>query len=279
MARNDNSGPKKMFEMSLHAVPEVRTSGAFHDEARTHTWTQPRDMWQGVLFQHSGLVRINGLELPLTPNDFIVIPPGSSCKVEREGDPETFIYMYFSFCPAEEKRDLMAVPLQSSLGEEGAYWNIAFRRALTILPFTRTHMHAVVYSLLWSVAKVPEPRHRSFFVAEAERLMEQRLGQPLRIAQLAQELSISQSQLTRLFLLEHGATPLQYLRERRAEKAYELLMRSAKPIKQIANECGFADVQAFNRFTRERLGASPRRVRSGQGYLDIFRLRQMDTRE
>ncbi len=45
------------------------------------------------------------------------------------------------------------------------------------------------------------------FVEEAERWIEDHLADRIRVSALAKQLNISQSQLTRLFLTEHGNTP------------------------------------------------------------------------
>ncbi|MGV3617309.1 MAG: helix-turn-helix domain-containing protein [Fimbriimonas sp.] len=257
--------------LSLAAPPEVRTSGGFlHDDPHLE-WTQPIDLYQGQFHEEPGTLVVNGHAVPFAANSLLVVPPGSRCEVER-AEPGWFTYAYFAFIPPEGKEDVMAIPLVSPLMDEGPVWAQNFRRALNRLNVTRTPVRSLVYAWLWSVA-VPIPSTpRNPYVEAAERLFEERLDQGVTIAAVARELHISPSQLTRLFLSEHGQTPLQFLLERRAAKAYHLLTKTTIPIKAVATECGVPNVHAFNRFVRARLGASPRSVRLGTTEIDLFRV-------
>ncbi|RYG43964.1 AraC family transcriptional regulator, partial [bacterium] len=97
-------------------------------------------------------------------------------------------------------------------------------------------------------------------------------GPRLKVPELAQAVGISQAQLARLFVAEHGMPPLQFIRTAQAQRAHRLLTGTVEPIKAIAAACGFPDLHTFNRFTRARLGASPREIRAGQGVVDTFRV-------
>ncbi|HEY0866106.1 MAG TPA: helix-turn-helix domain-containing protein, partial [Fimbriimonas sp.] len=68
--------------------------------------------------------------------------------------------------------------------------------------------------------------------------------------------------------------PLQYIRDRKAQLAHQLITGTTHPIKQVAVACGFQDLHSFNRFVRDRLGVSPRAVRGGREEIDIFRVKE-----
>jgi AraC-like DNA-binding protein len=252
-------------------MPEVRTSGSFANEAERLTWVQPRDVWQGLLFRHYGTFSLNGLSFPIEPFDLVVVPPGAYCDVHRVG-MDVYLYDYFSFAPVSSERDQVALPTKTNLGNEGYFWEMNFRKALNRIQTSRTSVQVVVTALLWAVAEPAHHAERNVHIEEAERLIEDRLGSPLRIGAIAKELHLSQSQLARLFLSVHGRTPLQFVRDRRAQLAHRLLTQSTVPIKQVASQCGMPDLHAFNRFVRQRLGASPRDVRANRSKaVDIYR--------
>lgn len=253
-------------------MPEVRTSGAFGDDSDRLEWVQPGDLFQGQLYHHAGTIYVNGLAIPFEPWDLVIVPPNSRCQVIRRGQG-THVYDYFTFVPTSGERDIVAIPLLSRLGEEGKFWDVNFRRALNRQILSRTSIQVVVSSLLWAISQPSAMATGNVFVEQAEALIHDRLSTRLRIRSLAKELSISQSQLNRLFLAEHGQTSMQYIRDQRAQLAQRLLSQTTIPIKQVAAACGFPDLHAFNRFVRDRLGASPRAVRISRGEVDIYRTR------
>jgi len=164
----------------------------------------------------------------------------------------------------------VSLPVKTSLGEEGQFWDLNFRKGLHHLQLTRTFVYAVTYALLWSIAEPSHFASRNVFVEAAEKIVEDNLDQDLKVRDLAKSVHLSASQLNRLFLIEHGMTPMQFVRSKRAQLAHRLLTQSTMPIKQVATQCGLADIHSFNRFIRDRLGASPRDVRRNRPQADLF---------
>ncbi|MDQ6627868.1 MAG: helix-turn-helix domain-containing protein [Pseudomonadota bacterium] len=66
------------------------------------------------------------------------------------------------------------------------------------------------------------------------------------IAALSSQLGISDRHLRRIFFVEHGVTPLQYLQTRRLLLAKQLLTDSQMPIGEIALSSGFRSLRRFN---------------------------------
>jgi len=67
--------------------------------------------------------------------------------------------------------------------------------------------------------------------------------------------------LSNLFATIGGKSPLQYINDRIVLEARRMLYYSAKSITEIAIELGYDDVQAFSRFFRKQVGASPSEFR------------------
>ncbi|MEM1212646.1 MAG: AraC family transcriptional regulator [Planctomycetota bacterium] len=87
-----------------------------------------------------------------------------------------------------------------------------------------------------------------------------RLNEPLRVADLAEEVGLSHNQLTRLFRARYGQTVVAYLQEQRMAAAERMLCETTLPMKMIAAAIGL-DAQQFNKAVRRGLGMSPTAVR------------------
>jgi transcriptional regulator GlxA family with amidase domain len=91
--------------------------------------------------------------------------------------------------------------------------------------------------------------------------MAQRATPPPRVADLARQVNLSESQLTRLFRAETGKAPWRYDRDARLERARELIVNSFKSIKEVMTAVGWNDPSHFCRDFKQRFGVSPRGLR------------------
>ncbi|MFD7445758.1 helix-turn-helix domain-containing protein [Streptomyces sp. NPDC059909] len=92
-------------------------------------------------------------------------------------------------------------------------------------------------------------------------LMEQRLAEPLPVADLASAAALSVSQFTRQFRTRTGQSPHQFLLGLRLEQACRLLRTGNAPIGEIAAGCGFSHQEHLTRVMRNRLGTTPAALR------------------
>ncbi|GHF16042.1 AraC family transcriptional regulator [Amycolatopsis deserti] len=100
-------------------------------------------------------------------------------------------------------------------------------------------------------------------LAAARELMEQRLADPLPLADLAAAAALSVSQFTRRFKAATGETPHRYLMRLRVEHACRLLRGSALSIPEVAARCGFSHQEHLTRVMRGRMGVTPGAYRRG----------------
>ncbi|MBO5453439.1 MAG: helix-turn-helix transcriptional regulator [Clostridia bacterium] len=68
---------------------------------------------------------------------------------------------------------------------------------------------------------------------------------------------MSQSSLRRKFSRYMGISPLQYLNDKRINKAINLLMTTNITVKEVAHMCGFSDEKYFSRIISARYNTSP----------------------
>ncbi len=243
----------------LDPPPVGRSLGDMSDSDDSFAWVQPNDRYRGSISRFHGLYRLDGKAYEVKPYDFLLSPPGSRCEIERWGEPP-YAYVAFHFSVAADGGDLAWLPIRKPVND-AEFWYASFVRAARRVSVTMGLFRSLVPAFLWSVVEFGPPPSKNVYVATAERIIAERIGQPIRISDLAREIGISQSQLNRQFLQEVGSTPMQYVLERRAELAHRLLTGSSSSFKDIARTCGFPDTHSFGRFVRDRLGAAPRSIR------------------
>ncbi|MDE1179214.1 GlxA family transcriptional regulator [Paraburkholderia sp.] len=99
-------------------------------------------------------------------------------------------------------------------------------------------------------------------VKRAILLMEQHIGQPLSLSEMAARLEMSVRQLERLFNSEMATTPLTYGRLLRLRTAAWLLTSSDRTVTEIASSCGFSDASHLGREFRKEYGEPPNAFRA-----------------
>lgn len=82
------------------------------------------------------------------------------------------------------------------------------------------------------------------------------------LAKLAAEYEISVSHLQKLFKQTYGVPIYHYIKEYRLEQAAVELVRSAKPVTQIAQSAGYDNASKFSESFKKRYGKTPSRYRA-----------------
>jgi transcriptional regulator GlxA family with amidase domain len=98
-------------------------------------------------------------------------------------------------------------------------------------------------------------------------LMEQHIGRPLSMEELADRVEVSVRQLQRLFKTQTGESPLAYARRMRLKTAAWLLTDSDRTVADIAATCGFSDASHMGREFRREYGVAPNVYRTARGSL------------
>jgi AraC family L-rhamnose operon transcriptional activator RhaR len=97
----------------------------------------------------------------------------------------------------------------------------------------------------------------------AVRYIHDNLYRRLPLEEIAAQVHVSPRHLSRLLQHLTGVSPAVYIEQARIDRAAALLRHSDTPIKEIANEVGYADVHHFTRVFTRRCGVSPGAFRSG----------------
>ena len=98
-------------------------------------------------------------------------------------------------------------------------------------------------------------------IETACRFIEAHLNDNISLEQIANEVSVCQEHLIRVFKKEMGTTPMSFLWEKRVSLGIDLLEYSGLSVSVIAERCGFKTRNHFSRKVHETTGFSPREVR------------------
>ena len=123
--------------------------------------------------------------------------------------------------------------------------------------------------LLWDLAEQYEIERESGDIrredakmAELEKRLRETMATDMSIRALAEECGLSHVQMIRRFRSAFGHTPSEHLYALRLERAKELLLQTALPVKTIARDCGFENEYYFSNFFKRHEGLSPTAYRA-----------------
>lgn len=96
---------------------------------------------------------------------------------------------------------------------------------------------------------------------QAARLLTERASSPVSVVQLSDELGLSARHLRRVFSLEYGTSPREYLQTCRLLMAKALLADTGLPVIEVARTAGFGSLRQFNEVFRKRYRMTPTAMR------------------
>jgi AraC-like DNA-binding protein len=105
---------------------------------------------------------------------------------------------------------------------------------------------------------VPMLPHATFIkLCRARDLLRDCLGEPIALADAAEEADLSAWHFLRLFRQAFGETPHQFLTRLRIERAKDLLTVSGRSVTEICFDVGFSSLGSFSTLFARHVGASP----------------------
>ncbi len=187
-------------------------------------------------------------------------PPGTTHRDRFVGGVGSFIAISFSEATFAQVRDQRAlVDISTTLARPEAV-SRAFSLAREIRGADKDSevIESAGWELLASTREVPSRLVTPGWAHIAyEALMDQSESPHLSIADLAREAGVHPVHLARVFRHTWGCSPGELLRWRRAERAADLLARTAIPAAEVAAMVGFVDQSHMNRAFRALYGQTP----------------------
>ena len=87
------------------------------------------------------------------------------------------------------------------------------------------------------------------------------LADNISLAEIAQEIDMSQHHFCRLFKQSTGIAPYQYVIGQRVERAKQLLLQNQLSIAEVAQEVGFSEQSQLTRHLKRATGLTPKQLR------------------
>lgn len=204
------------------------------------------DLWQLHLYGYEADLTVNGTEHAIRPGLVSLVPPGSEVRYRYRGRSQ---HLHLRLGSGGTARNIQVV---QDAGPELAVLTSQLRQAMAAWPNTPARAAAEVWAALWRVAQLTPPTERNTqavhpAVAAAVALIKARLGEPLRVPEIATAAGVSHNHLTRLFRAATGETVVGYIRTRRMERARHFLQATTLSVPAVAASVGIADLQAFNK--------------------------------
>lgn len=255
------------WDIPIHLKPVVLLAGLGIHGNRPVEYYRLEELWCIHLYQYYGELRLNGVSFPIEPGSISVIPPGISLEHHFKGR-SVHSFAHFKFATSDLYETIKPPILaMQRVDDDLAYFQTAFTQSIGYYSLNPARTEIKIWDILWELIE----RNLKFnnaspalnpAVQKALHIIELKLGEPLSVSDLAQEIGLSHNHLTRLFRSNLGSTVINYIQERRIQRAKYLLTYTNLPVKAIAAETGIRDLQLFNKTVRRKLGASPRNIRN-----------------
>ncbi|WP_225418415.1 helix-turn-helix domain-containing protein [Lacticaseibacillus daqingensis] len=128
----------------------------------------------------------------------------------------------------------------------------------------RQQMDALLHEIMTTYKQLvlrEEYRDYSLHVVRAIRFIAAKLYGPLTVQDVAEEVGINAHYLARLFAVELGCSPAQYIRNKKMAEAKELLRQSTYSVGEIASILGYCNAAYFIKVFRQTAGQTPHRFK------------------
>ena len=99
-------------------------------------------------------------------------------------------------------------------------------------------------------------------VQKAKEILDQRYFEmDLSVSEVAEQVGMSDSGLSRSFKATYTMTPIEYITSLRMHRARKLLRTTRMSVKDVAIECGYYDISGFNRRFKAYTSMTPQQYR------------------
>lgn len=224
-------------------------------------------------FLTSGNTRMQIGEMDIEYNsfDFLLIPPGvTHLLYDSKYDRFDNYVIWFELKDKQKigENDKKAIKLHDSYGAVKFLCSEIYRLYTQSKheedELSNIYLQGVLYhmkrGMVLDVSK-HLPREDELLDAAVKYINSNIFDKYVHVADVADELNISPSYLTRIFNRKLSISPMRYINEVKVSSAKELLRTCNKTIKEIASDLHFSDPLYFSRIFSSLEGMSPREYR------------------
>lgn len=212
-------------------------------------------------------MKVGKLDIEFNSFDFLLVPPGYDHLLYESKYEKFDNYVIWFQLDGDESVDKV-IKLHDSNGSVRFLCSEIFRlyssSKMEDKELIELYLQGVLYHMgkgnILDVTKANS--HNDEIIKEATEFINKNIGvRKYSIYELAKDLNISTSYLTRLFKQKLGVSPLKYMNEIKIALAKDMLLKTSLSIKSISSELFFSDPLYFSRIFSQAQGVSPKNYR------------------
>ena len=251
----------EMIDLPLEDLPRIAVAGQFLLADRGFATIHQGRTHALHLHGYTGEMELAGKRIRIAPGDVTLSPAGLSSSYDLAG-PGTHWCIHIEAGDGRGTRAPVALHVSDcgALRERFAHVSGLFATASD--PIAHIAARLAAQELLVTLARRTDPLPEDDAAARAAEYIDHHFPEAIGVREGAAAAGRSSAYLARLFRGRFGTTVPHRLLQRRAEHARFLLESTDLPIWRVAERCGVADAQRFNKMVRSLLGASPSAVRA-----------------
>ena len=194
-------------------------------------------------------------EKVLSENEFVICPPGEPFYRRIIDSCELFMIKFKIIGGAVPCREPISVHDAARYRYDlDNLRDCIFCRDMESRPLHSHYAKDVIYMSNY------ESEHDPRFL-KVESMIKSGSASALRVDELAKASGYTTVHFINLFKKRFGCTPGEYIADQKVKRAESLLLRTDKPSRDVALECGFSDEFYFIRFFKKHTGMTPTEYR------------------
>ncbi len=207
----------------------------------------------------------------IVPGKVYLVPPGTPFSYCPE-TPSDHYWIHFvsrklAAIPAGRELQFVQLskPARTRQAFQDALENIGNMTSIPAALAARNKVFALLSPLLEKILTgMPDPAAGGEFAPVLD-YVDKHLAAPLQVEDLRKLCRMGRAEFSARFRKTFGIPPKQYIVRRRLLRAKHLLWRTGTPVKEIAQQCGFADMRFFCRSFKKSTGMTPGEYRKSGG--------------
>ena len=221
----------------------------------------------------SGTFTMNNKVYPLKEGQGFLIPPDVITYYEADTkNPWNYVWVGFNGLKAEAylKRANLTEdnPIFTSQGTHFEDFILKMIEVNTFSPYRDLELQGYLFLFISELVKnspiIPASKSNTqdIYIKEAIHFIQTNYSRPIKIADIADNLSIDRSYFSTIFKQSLQKSPQNFLLEYRMNKACELMSNPDLTIRNIAYSVGYMDVFNFSKMFKRVKGRSPAHYRA-----------------
>jgi len=220
------------------------------------------------ILEGSGTFYMDDVEYRLNKGDGFLIPPNVITYYKADHDtPWTYVWVGFNGLKADTYLQRANMTRQNPIFQhQGDHLKIYIFQMMdvdTFSPYKDLQLQGYLFLFISELVKNAPSNSSSkhtttdLYIREAITFIENNYSRPIKIADIAQNLSIDRSYFSNIFKKTLQKTPQEFLLEYRMNKACELMATPELSISNIALSVGYTDAFNFSKMFKKIKGTSP----------------------